>query len=361
MEGYHQRILIADIFMKPFIINAVAPTRICDVGGWTDTHFARFGAVFNVAIYPYVEVQIHLSEQAKSNGKVTISAENYGTSYDLDPENIVYDKHPLLEAAIKRMPVPKGTDLRINIYSSAPPGASMGTSAAVSVALIGALNALAAGNLSGDEVAALAHAIETEELGLECGVQDQIASAHGGINLIEITDFPHTRLSAIQIPDPIWWELENRLILTYIGKPHNSSEIHKKVIANLGSSASKDERLERLRKLALQARDCLWAGDFIGLGKVFDMNTDVQRSLHKSLICNKFEEIISLARRFNVLGCKVNGAGGDGGSIAILTNGDMSKKRELQNTLIKHGFKTIPIYLSRRGLRVWKNMSGQAA
>lgn len=345
--------------MELFIINAVAPTRICDVGGWTDTHFARFGTVFNIAIYPYVEVQIHVSAHGRSDGSVIISAENYGASYVLDPENIVYDKHPLLEAAIKRMVIPKGVALRINIYSCAPPGASMGTSAAVSVALIGALNTLAEGTLTPHEVAVLAHTIETEELGLECGVQDQIASAYGGINLIDIPDFPHAKPSPVEIPDAVWWELENRLILTYIGKPHNSSEIHKMVISNLGDSAYKDQRMEQLRKLAYQARDALSKGDFVELGRVFDKNTDVQRALHKKLICDKFEEIISIANSFNALGCKVNGAGGDGGSIAVLTDGDMSKKRELQSMLDQNGFKTIPIYLSRRGLRVWKSISNK--
>lgn len=341
--------------MKSFVINAVAPTRICDVGGWTDTHFARHGAVFNIAIYPYVEVQIHASLGTKSRGKVTIAVENYGTSYTLAPENIVFGKHPLIEAAVKRMLITKNATLRINIYSSAPPGASMGTSAAVSVALIGALDALATGRLSPHEAAALAHEIETKDLHLECGVQDQIASAYGGISMIEITDFPHARRLAVEIPDAVWWELENRLVLTYIGKPHNSSETHKMVIAGMGKSAFRDKRMEKLRQLAYSARDALLKGDFAALGKVFNCNTATQRALHRNLVCDKFEEIISIAEDFGALGCKVNGAGGDGGSIAILTDGDMFKKRKLESRLAERGFRTIPIYLSRRGLRVWKS------
>lgn len=343
--------------MHPFVINAVAPTRICDVGGWTDTHFAKFGAVFNVAIYPYVEVQIHPLSAEESDGRLIISTENFSTSYTLDPENIVYDKHPLIEAAIKCMALPPGLTLRINVFSYAPPGASMGTSAAVSVALIGALDVLTGKKLASHEIATLAHSIETKELGLECGVQDQLASAYGGINLIEISDFPHTTTSPLAIADDVWWELEHRLVLTYIGKPHQSSEIHKMVIAGLGANPHQDPRLERLRQLARQAGSALPAGDFAELGRIFDANTDVQRSLHKNLVCDAFEDIISVAHDFQALGCKVNGAGGDGGSIAILTNGDMSKKREMQKVLDQKGYLTLPIYLSRRGLRVWKSMS----
>ncbi len=343
--------------MQPVVINAVAPTRICDVGGWTDTHFARHGAVFNIAIYPYVEVQIHSLAPDESAGRLVVAVENYGTSYALDPENIVYDKHPLIEAAIKCMGIPRDRALRINIFSNAPPGASTGTSAAVSVALIGALNALAGGRLTLPETAGMAHAIETRELGLECGVQDQLASAHGGINLIEILRFPRTRVTPLKVPDPLWWELEHRLVLTYIGKPHNSSEIHKLVIKKLGRTPHKDARIEALRRLAGQARDALVRGDFAALGRVFNRNTAVQRELHPKLICDKFEEIIGIAEDFHALGCKVNGAGGDGGSIAILSNGEMWEKRKMEEVLAQRGFKTIPVYLSRRGLRVWKTLA----
>jgi len=343
--------------MHSFVINAVAPTRICDVGGWTDTHFAKFGTVFNIAIYPYVEVQVHPMAPGEARGRLIVSTENYGTSYTLDPDNIIYDKHPLIEAAIKCMALPQDLALRINVFSYAPPGASMGTSAAVSVALIGALDALTGKKLAPHKVAALAHSIETKELGLECGVQDQLASAYGGINLIEINEFPKSTISPVALTDAIWWELEHRLLLTYIGKPHQSSEIHKMVIAGLGATPHKDPRIEQLRQLAHQSRPALQAGNFIELGRIFNENTAVQRALHKNLVCEAFEKIISVAGNYQALGCKVNGAGGDGGSIAILTDGDMSKKRELQKVLEQKGYLTLPVYLSRRGLRVWKSIA----
>jgi D-glycero-alpha-D-manno-heptose-7-phosphate kinase len=39
------------------IANTSAPIRICDNGGWTDTWFAGHGMVFNIAVYPSVQVQ----------------------------------------------------------------------------------------------------------------------------------------------------------------------------------------------------------------------------------------------------------------------------------------------------------------
>ena len=41
-------------------INSVAPIRICDNGGWTDTWFAEQVRIFNIGVYAYAEVQIEV-------------------------------------------------------------------------------------------------------------------------------------------------------------------------------------------------------------------------------------------------------------------------------------------------------------
>jgi D-glycero-alpha-D-manno-heptose-7-phosphate kinase len=335
------------------VINAVAPTRICDVGGWTDTWFARHGRVFNLAVSPQVEVQVRVRPAEDGVPRIVIRAENYNEAYPLDPAHILYGKHPLIEAAVEEMKWPEHLAIHVNLYSPAPPGASMGTSAAVSVALLGALDALTDGRLSPHDVAVLAHSLETENLGLECGVQDQLASALGGVNLIHMTRYPQTTVTPVHLSDGLFWDLEQRLLLIYIGKPHNSSETHKKVIADLGADPSEDPRLCRLRDLALEAQAALSAGNFAALGRVFEENTSVQRALHPDLVCPAFEEIMAVARDFGALGCKVNGAGGDGGSIAILTGTDMFRKRAMERALAGRGYQSLPIRLSRRGLRIW--------
>ncbi len=343
--------------MQGRVINAIAPTRICDVGGWTDTWFAGHGRVFNVAVSPPVEVQITVRPAVTGEAPIVIRAENYNEAYPLHPGHIVYGKHPLIEAAVAEMNWPEDIAIQVNIFSAAPPGASMGTSAAVSVALIGALDALTEGRLSPHDTAALAHSLETERLGLECGIQDQYASAYGGVNLIDMPAFPKAVVTPIPLPDDLYWEFEQRLLLIYIGRPHNSSETHKKVIADLGKNPAADARLQRMRELAGEARDALLARDFPALGQVFERNTDVQRSLHPDLVCDSFEQILDVARSFDALGCKVNGAGGDGGSIAILTRPDMFRKRALEKALAGCGFQSLPVQLTRQGLRVWSTES----
>ena len=98
-------------------VNAVAPTRVCDLGGWTDTWFAGHGSVLNIATYPYVEVQIRVEEKQDPDQLVVIHAENFDDTYSVNPADITYDKHPMIEAAIDLMKVSSDRSYHINIFS----------------------------------------------------------------------------------------------------------------------------------------------------------------------------------------------------------------------------------------------------
>jgi D-glycero-alpha-D-manno-heptose-7-phosphate kinase len=348
---------------KPLrIINSVAPIRICDNGGWTDTWFAGHGAIFNIGVYPYAEAQIEVYPYEGQEDRVIIHAENYGERYAVHPEGHEgWTKHPLLEAAIDYMRVPENLAFEVTIFSEAPGGASTGTSAAVTVALIGALDCLTPGRMTAHEVAAAAQYIETEMLHQQCGIQDQLCSAYGGINYIEMFQYPHASVSQIQPPNSIWWELERRLVLVYLGKSHVSSQVHEMVIRDLENAGPECRQLADLRLTARKSRDALYAGDFPALGKAMVENTDAQARLHPALINDDALRIIEMARAYGAQGWKVNGAGGEGGSLTILCSDSSWERRAMIRTIEQENsaFRSIPIYLSRYGLRTWEVAPGQ--
>jgi D-glycero-alpha-D-manno-heptose-7-phosphate kinase len=338
------------------IINSVAPIRIADNGGWTDTWFAGHGKIFNIGVYPYAEVQIEVFPRGKDPERVLVQAENYGDSYRVAPGKRSWSKHPLLEAAIQYMKVPKDISVEVSIFSEAPAGASTGTSAAVSVALIGALDLLTPGRMTPHEVAYAAHHIEMNMLGFQCGIQDQLCSAYGGINYIEMTGFPHATVSQIQVPNSTWWELERRLLLIFLGRSHSSSDVHRKVIAELEHAGPENRKIADLRKTAERSRDAIYAGDFQAFGRAMIDNTEAQARLHPDLVSADAKTIIRIAREHGAMGWKVNGAGGEGGSLTILCGHLSQQKRKLVKNLESADplFKNIPIYLSRYGLRTWE-------
>jgi D-glycero-alpha-D-manno-heptose-7-phosphate kinase len=345
------------------IINSAAPIRICDNGGWTDTWFAEQGKIFNIGVYPYVEVQVEVYPRDGREERIMIYAENFGERFAAHREQARWDRHPLLEAAIARMQVPEDVALQVTIFSEAPSGASTGTSAAVAVALVGALDHLTQGRLTPHEVAYTAQSIETEMLKLQCGIQDQLCSAYGGINYIEMFKYPRATLSPIHVSNALWWELERRLVLIYLGKSHSSSRIHEMVIKELEGAGPACKKLEDLRATAEKSRDAVYAGDFVALGRAMIENTEAQGRLHPELISRDAWRIIGIARAHGAVGWKVNGAGGEGGSMTLL-GGPLSHARRAMIREIESEsplFRNIPIYLSRYGLRTWESVRGNRA
>jgi len=337
-------------------IRSSAPTRICDIGGWTDTWFAQHGKVFNIAVSPCVQVELDLFENDEQPAPFTIHARNYNERYSIAQPNGKYDRHPLIEAALDCIRPPENLALELSIYSEAPAGASTGTSAAVTVAVIGALNHIARGELEPYEVAATAHRIETDFLHRQCGIQDQIAAAFGGINFIDIDQYPRATVERIALPKAIEQELEARLALIYVGKTHSSSDVHEMVIRHLENAGPDAPQLERLRATAMKSRDALPAGDFAVFGEAMIENTEAQRALHPKLIGAAHQQIIGIAREHGAWGWKVNGAGGEGGSVTLLGEPDRDAQQSLLQTIeaANARFRNIPIRLSASGLRVWE-------
>jgi D-glycero-alpha-D-manno-heptose-7-phosphate kinase len=336
------------------VVNAVAPIRVCDIGGWTDTWFAGHGKVFNIGVHPAVEVRLAVHPIGALPNRVVLDAENYGDHYGFEPGHLP-GRHPLLETAVDELGLPDDVSVEISIRSDAPAGCSTGTSASATVALIGALDSLTPGRMTPHEVAYAAHRVEVERLGIQSGIQDQLCAAYGGVNFIEMSSYPDATVSQLAVPDDVWWELERRLVLLFLGRTHVSSEVHERVIAALEREGEGSARLEELRRTAAQARDAVCAADLDALGRAMTRNTDAQRLLHDGLVGEHARAAIDVAAANGARGWKVNGAGGEGGSLTLLCGPDLRAKRELVRALrgADPRFRIIPISLAWSGLRVW--------
>lgn len=339
------------------VIHSSAPLRINDIGGWTDTWFSGEGKVLNMAVSPLVEVQIKVFEnEEKKDERVLVRAENYSETFLVNPEKPQYNKHPLLQGAINSLPIPKEFELDISLRSHVPAGSSTGTSASVCVALLGALDFLTSRRHSLDELISLAHRVETEKLGLQSGIQDQISAAYGGVCFIHMHSYPQARISKLNLEERIKQELDRRTCLVYLGKSHSSSALHEEVIAYLEKKGSQFKMIQALRNLAEQAKEHLLKGDLDSFGDVMVQNNETQRSLHEGLISNEADSVIQVAKKYKAAGWKVNGAGGKGGSLTILGNQEQGLRLQMLQELeaLSKGVKSIPISLVSSGLQVWE-------
>jgi D-glycero-alpha-D-manno-heptose-7-phosphate kinase len=339
------------------VIHARAPIRVNDIGGWTDTWFAGEGKVLNLAVIPGVEVQIKVFENSRhERRRIIVHAENFRETFRMDPDEPSRDPHALLQFTIAGLPVAKEFRLEINLCSPVPAGISTGTSASVCVALLGGLNQLQAKKYGWAEIASLAHRVETEKLEQQSGIQDQICAAHGGVSFIHMRRYPESAVRKVRVEDRVWHELDRRLCLVYLGKPHRSSSMHDYVIAELEAGGSQLEYIRQLAGIAQEAKGYLAAGDFEAYGDAMIRNNECQRGLHSRLIAEEADAVAGLAKTWRAAGWKVNGAGGKGGSMTVLASEDDGLRRQMIqriNTLGK-GIRIIPVSLSHAGLEAWE-------
>ena len=331
-------------------ITAHAPVRICDLGGWTDTWFAGHGRICSLAVAPGVTVQITTTPSSDS-ATITVEAVNYGQTLRY-PDQL--DAHPLLRAAIAEIPPPPGYHVHIRVAAQLPPGCATGTSAAVAVALLAALSACHGVASDSTTLARRAHQLETDRLGLQSGIQDQIGAAYGGCNDITMTAYPTATVSQIALTDNTIAQLNQQMVLLYLGKPHISSAIHQQVIARFQATPIAQQLLEPLRHIAYAGSTALAQGNLVEYGLYMQKNTEAQRALHPMLISADVDAIIVLAQQYGALGWKVNGAGGDGGSLVVLCNDNLSQRDTFVANVqqqLPH-VQAIPIHYSPTGVHV---------
>jgi D-glycero-alpha-D-manno-heptose-7-phosphate kinase len=326
------------------VIEASAPVRICDNGGWTDTWFGGPGRVLNIAVTPGVGVSIRTTA---GPDPVVLDVETFGDRYPIVPGASRVARHPLVEAAIDSLPPPGDVAVEVSVRSGVPAGCGAGTSAAVAVALLGGLAAVRSEQLSPRRVAYAAHRLEVDVLGVQSGIQDQLSAAFGGINYLEIEPYPEATVRTL----PAWEELGPRLTLVFLGRAHDSSGVHRQVIENVGRHGS--AVFSRLRDSAVAARDAVLARDIDAFGQAMIANTEAQRALHPELVGVDARRVIEIATTQGAVGWKVNGAGGDGGSLTIL-----SATREAKDALeyrvagLDTRYEVLPIQISSVGLQV---------
>lgn len=326
------------------MITATTPVRICDLGGWTDTWFGAPGLVVNLGVDPGVTITV---QEHDGPEPVLLTVGDDGEPAAIVPGGARAPRHPLLEAAVDAVPPPASTPVGIHLRAAVPAGCGAGTSAAVAVAMLGALTALRGDPVEARAIADAAHRLEVDVLGQESGVQDQVSAAFGGICSIVIDPYPAAAVESL----PAWPELSARVSLLFLGRPHDSSAIHESVIASVQGRPT--PVFDRLRAAARDGRAAVLAQDLDAFGAAMVANTEAQAELHPALVGADARRTFDLAREHGALGWKVNGAGGDGGSVTLLSATPESKDA-LDGLLAAADphHAVLPAVISEHGLRI---------
>ncbi len=289
-------------------IHARAPMRLDLGGGWTDVPpFSTEvgGAVLNTAIARYA----HVSLSPREDGHIRLASGDYHAIVAGHPTHaLTYNGElDLLKAAVKAAGAP-AVDLASS--SDAPPGAGLGASASVGVALLGALNRLRA-PWPRETLADRAHHLEID-IGVAGGRQDQYAALNGGFQFLEFRD-PAATATRVAMPSAALDALRRDLVLVYTGRSRVSGNIIATVMgAYRRGEPRTTQALHRLKAIAAEMRDALLAGDLSAFGALLSENWACQTALDPSTTTPQIGALFDLARRHGATGGKALGAGGGG-------------------------------------------------
>jgi glucuronokinase len=108
----------------------------------------------------------------------------------------------LVEATVQRLARldPRVSETEIRWRTSVPRGVGLGGSSAIVIATLRALCDCHSLRLAPDELAELALAVETDELGIVAGLQDRIAQAYEGLTFMDFSRADYERLDPGLLP-----------------------------------------------------------------------------------------------------------------------------------------------------------------
>jgi len=200
-------------------------------------------------------------------------------------------------------------DIETVASANLPFSVGLGSSAALSVALIRALALFSGQSPTDTEVCA--HAFEIEKLfhGFPSGIDNTVVT-YGGLLAFRHGATP--RPVALRKPVPL---------VVAIGQTARETQ---KTVRGLRQRWEADPgqyepMFDEIDGLAGAAESALSTGDFARLGKLMDANHELLRRMKIST--EELDQMVSLARRSGACGAKLTGGGG-GGAIICLCDGD---------------------------------------
>ena len=218
--------------------------------------------------------------------------------------------HPAVREGLRYLGYDDALGIEIHYQGDLPARSGIGSSSSFAVGLINSLSLLKGQRLSKHELALKAIELEQSILKESVGSQDQMAAAHGGLNIIRFSQDHSIIIEPLEIPQARIKELESHLVLVYTGASRLASEVASKITANLHSSAA---ALKRMHQMVDEAATILRGEDSLeAFGDLLHEGWMLKRSLAEGVTTSQVDQLYKMARTHGAVGGKLIGAGGSG-------------------------------------------------
>lgn len=230
----------------------------------------------------------------------------------------------------------------LTVRSDIPPGAGLGSSAALTVAVVGALR----NEYSRAAVAETAFSVELAAQGRASPV-DTSTSTHGSGVYVDQKEGDNLLWSIAK--GDVRWHIHHldvpplSIVIGFTGRGAPTGPL----VANVHRLYAKFEvarnAIREIGNVSAEARKKLRAGDVVGLGGLMDLNQKLLSIIGVS--SPEIERLLDAVRPFSY-GAKLTGAGG-GGSIISLTE----RPERVSDAIRRRGFTPFECTIGEEGLR----------
>ena len=313
------------------------PFRISFAGGGSDLpsfYKKNGGCVLSTGIDKYMYISIHPSFDSES------TALKYSTTEIVD--NVDEIKHKYFKALINKFKI---NGIEITSTADVPAGTGLGSSSSFTVGVLHALYAYIGKYVSKERLADEACELEIQDLGEPIGKQDQYAAAFGGLNFYTFNKDGTVYVDPVVMNHVKYKELQENLIMFYIGGEHSASEILKEQ----GRSVTEGKIEENQKKMCSLAKDLrheLTEGNVDAMGEILDEGWILKRSLSSGITNPTIDEYYEIGMKNGAIGGKLLGAGGCGFLLFYVRSKD---RQHLKNAI---GLQELPIRFDGQGTTI---------
>jgi D-glycero-alpha-D-manno-heptose-7-phosphate kinase len=317
------------------------PLRVGLVGGGTDLpdfYREHGGRVLNAAIdkYVYVVVKQRFDDDIYVNYS---SKEIVSRVEDLE--------HELVREALHMTGIRGGVEIT-TLADIPSAGSGLGSSSAVTVGLLHALFAYRGRQVTAEELADRACAIEIDRCRKPIGKQDQYAAAYGGICDLQFGPGDRVFVDQLALTPTVRRQVQDQLLLFFTGNTRKADVILGEQKANIADRLS---QLFQLRDLAGEAAGGLREGDVDALGVAVNKSWAAKRDLASGVSNPQIDEAVEAALGAGATGAKVTGAGGGGFLLVVCP---LENQRAVRERLAH--MQELPIKIEPFGSRVILNV-----
>jgi len=321
------------------VFRASAPVRLDFAGGWTDVApFAteERGVVVNAAIELRARAEVELG-----GDRYVLQSEDLGKTAGLRGRG---DSLDLLRVALRRSGLGY---CAVRTRSDVPPGSGLGSSGAMGVALVAALDAARSASRGRLELAEEAFRLEAVEAALPGGKQDQYAAALGGFNRMSFA-CGNVVVEPLEPESQFASELERSIVVCYTGTSRVSSNTISRVMS---AYARQDpevvDALRRIAEIAERMAEAVRSADLALVGRLLTMNWLEQQRLDRGMRTDEMARLESAMESAGALGGKAAGAGAGGSMFFVVAD---AKRAALAAEAA--GARVLPFRWARQGVTV---------